>query len=430
MISKKGKQILSVGLAAVMGLSMAVSVSAKDTDKKVSMMIGQSNYFEDAYTKIAEKLKEEKGIELEFQVTPDSQGTSLAQTKLASGEVPDIIMLNIPENYYTYDAEKNFTDLSNEEWIDRLSFDKSEIEYTDGKIYGMPITGFSGVMGVVYNKKVFEDLGIEVPKTYDDFLEACKTIKEAGKTPIQMSGSDTWTIQIAPMIYLADALGDNASETYDKLYNAEVKLSDIPEFKEALEQFQSLFTDGYTNEDFTVAKFDDAKMKVAQGDAAMLISGEYAVTDMTSNYPDAEIGMFPLPYNDTDKFLTSKYVFGYSIPKDSKNVDLAKEVLDTLSQPEYLEIYLESNALNTPFKDVESKNLNPILKEIYADYFDTDKILPQIADTLNKFGSVNNDVFFPVYTQVAQGGDIDDAISQMDDGLEEYGKNTGIEAYQ
>lgn len=404
--------------------------ASEEGGRKVTYMVGQSNYIEAAFTEIAEKMKEEKGIEVEYQVTPDSQGVNLAQTKLASGEVPDLIQVNIPENYYTYNADDNFLELNDEEWIDRLTFDKSEIEYTDGNVYGMPITGFSGVMGVIYNKDVFEELDIEVPKTYDDFLAACEKIKSSGKTAIYISGNDSWTIQIAPMIYLANSLDEKAEDVYDELYAAETSFADIPEFKQALKEFQELFTKGYTNEDFAVATFDDSKTKVAEGEAAMLVSGEYAISDMMVNYPDANLGMFPLPYNDVDKFLTSKYVFGLSIPKSSKNVEAAKEFLETLSQPEYLEIYLNANPLNTPFDNVESNNINPVLKEIYEDYFNNGKMLPQIADTLNKFGSLNNDVFFPVYTQVAQGGDLDEAIEQFDSGLQEYGENTGIEAYQ
>ena len=441
MKSRKFKKVISMTMAAAMVVSLAgCGSSGKESSekskedssqtKKLTYMVGQSNYIESAFTKIAEKMKEEKGIEIEFQVTPDSQGINLTQTKLASGDVPDLMQLNIPESYYTYNAGENFEVLNDEEWIERLSFDKSDIEYMDGNIYGMPITGFSGVMGVIYNKAVFEEMGIEIPKTYDDFLSMCKKIKDAGKTPIYISGNDNWTIQIAPMIFLANALDGGAEDVYDKLYNNETTFADIPEFRQALEAFQNLFKEGYTNEDYTVGTFEDSKTKVAQGDAAMLISGEYALTDMMTNYPDAELGMFPLPYNDVDKFLTSKYVFGISIPKDSKNIETAKEFLETLSQPEYLEIYLSANPLNTPFTDVDSENINPVLKEIYTGYFNDGKVLPQIADTLGKFGSVNNDVFFPVYTQVAQGGDIDEAIEQFDAGLQEYGQNTGIEAYQ
>ncbi len=427
--AREGNTSSNTESSADTGADNSVADDTGET-RKVTYMVGQSNYIESAFTKIADKMKKEKGIEIEFQVTPDSQGTNLTQTKLASGEVPDIMQFNIPENYYIYDAAKNFITMDDQPWIERLAFDKSEITYTDGHIYGMPITGFSGVMGVIYNKEVFKENNLEVPKTYEEFLKVCETLKANGQTPIYISGNDNWTIQIAPMIFLANALDDKASEAYDKLYNNEQAFADIPEFKEALQSYQDWFTNGYTNTDYTVGTFEDSKDKVAHKEAAMIISGEYAVTDIMTKWPDAQIGMFPLPYNDVDKFLTSKYVFGEAIPKDSKNIDTALEVLNTLSQPEYLEIYLGANPLNSPYKDVESVNINSVLKEVYADYFDSNKVLPQIADMIGKFGSLNNDVFFPVYTQVAQGGDIDEAIEQFDSGLQEYGKNVGVEAFQ
>ena len=71
-------------------------------------------------------------INVKYEVIPDAQFTNLSQVRLSTGEV------------------------------------------------------LSGVMAVGYNKTVFKKLGIEIPKTYDDFRKALDTVKNSGKdiTPI------------------------------------------------------------------------------------------------------------------------------------------------------------------------------------------------------------------------------------------------------
>ena len=55
-------------------------------------------------------------------------------------------------------------------YLDLVSDDKT------GAIYCIPLTT-SNVAGCFYNKAVYEELGLEIPKTWDEFLEACEKIQ-------------------------------------------------------------------------------------------------------------------------------------------------------------------------------------------------------------------------------------------------------------
>ena len=316
-------------------------------------------------------------------------------------------------------------------WAERLSLDEEILKAEDGKIYSMPITGFSGVMGAIYNKDVFHDLGMEIPKTYEEFLNVLDTVKNSGKeiTPLYLSFKDTWTSQIGPMIYFADALDEKCGEVYEKLNTNQLKFADVPEYKQALLDFQELFTKEYVNADFTVGTYDTSKEEVANGKAAMILSGEYAVNDILTNYPDANIGMFPVPYNDVNKILTAQYVYGLIIPKDTKNAENAMDFLNKLSQPEFLTLYLNANSVNSPFKDVSSDNINSVLQEMYDTYLNTGNYVVQVGDIISNFGSLNDDVIFPAYAQLALGEEADNVIGQIDSGMQEYGKNLGCEGF-
>ncbi|WP_343249676.1 ABC transporter substrate-binding protein [Diplocloster hominis] len=397
----------------------------------INFMLAQSSFKEEAHNAIKEKMKEMYDIDVEYEVIPDAQFTNLSQVRLSTGEAPDVIHVNVPGAYSTYDAANTLVALDDQPWMDRLGMDVDPLKDTDGKLYGMPITGFSGVMAVVYNKTVFKELGIEIPKTYDEFLKALDTVKNSGKdiTPLYLSFKDTWTTQIGPMIYFANALNETGEDIYAKLNSNQMKFTDIPEYKQALSDFQKLFTEGYVNEDYIVGTYDTSKEEVATGKAAMIIQGEYAVNDIVANWPDAEIGMFPLPYNDVDKVMTAKYVYALAVPQEAENVDNSLDFINKLSQPEFLSLYLNANAVNSPFSDVTSDNVNPILQEMYDNYLNKGEYVVQVGDILSNFGSLNDDIIFPAYAQLALGEDVDGLIKQIDEGMQEYGKNLGLEGF-
>ena len=50
--------------------------------------------------------------------------------------------------------------------------------------------------GIFYNTKVYDELGLEVPKTWDEFMANNEKIKAAGKVPIAQTYRDTWTSQL------------------------------------------------------------------------------------------------------------------------------------------------------------------------------------------------------------------------------------------
>ena len=56
-----------------------------------------------------------------------------------------------------------------------------------GKQWGIPYTYYQ--WGVYYRKDLFTANGISVPKTWDDFVAACATLKAAGITPIKSDQS-------------------------------------------------------------------------------------------------------------------------------------------------------------------------------------------------------------------------------------------------
>lgn len=76
----------------------------------------------------------------------------------------------------------------------------------DGKVYGIPY--YPQAYLIFCNKNIFNECGItEYPTTWDEFIEVCKTIKDAGYIPIT---SDTFYAPSWFGYYLSRLVGDEA----------------------------------------------------------------------------------------------------------------------------------------------------------------------------------------------------------------------------
>ncbi|WP_349773270.1 ABC transporter substrate-binding protein [Lacrimispora xylanisolvens] len=159
----------------------------------------------------------------------------------------------------------------------------------DGKIMAIP-TNFAAAC-VFYNTDIFKKAGVEVPKTYDELLAACKKIKEAGYTPISCSAGTAWCLSMIAG-YLCDREGgpDNLVDvnagkiewTSKTFVDAATKLKELSQY------FQDTAA-GDSN--------DQATANFYNGDAAMLVQGSWAIAQINGNNPEFEdkCGVFQFP---------------------------------------------------------------------------------------------------------------------------------------
>jgi raffinose/stachyose/melibiose transport system substrate-binding protein len=126
-----------------------------------------------------------------------TEGDNLIKTRLATGEMNDIFFYNSGSLLQALKPTQTLVDLSKEPFIANLADVFVPTVSQNGQIFGVPIGAGQGG-GILYNKKVFSQLGISVPKTWAEFEANNEKIKAAGITPVLQSygGSDTWTSQL------------------------------------------------------------------------------------------------------------------------------------------------------------------------------------------------------------------------------------------
>ncbi|GKX27965.1 sugar ABC transporter substrate-binding protein [Vallitalea longa] len=411
-MKKKGSKVISTLLIVLM-VSLSLFGCSKSTDDKgtdkesnsdsgssnksvtVTAMIMQSRYTE-GLQKMIQKLKDEENINVEAQIVPDDQYDNLMTLKLATGEAPDIIDYNVPQLFGIVDAEKNLADLSDEEWVSRLK-SKENVEFND-KIYAFPFQELSGFQAIIYNVDVFEENGIDVPKTWDDVLAACETLKSKGVTPF-FSPKDLWVPQIWMAAGYSKALGKDAYTFADELLTNKTKFTDHPELAQVIDTYIDLFNKGYVNEDYLSASLDKGLEMIANGKAAMLYGSNQVASMIVEAFPDVNINMVNpmMPFQDEDIVSAAAYSIGLTINKNAKEMETAKKILNLFSTPEYENLYFETKPGFPAFEGVDGGELNSFMVDIQRDYIEQGKTVPEMNQLLTAIQPLYNSTLWVYY---------------------------------
>src|SRR4051812_9388364 len=127
-----------------------------------------------------------------IKVTSETQpggvdGDNLTKTKLYTGEMSDIFLYNPGSLFQALNPDTNLQALTDQPWVGQMSPEMKSVVSTEKGTYGAPI-GTTSAGGVLYNKKVYADLGLKVPTDWAEFRANNEKIKAAGKvTPIFQS---------------------------------------------------------------------------------------------------------------------------------------------------------------------------------------------------------------------------------------------------
>jgi raffinose/stachyose/melibiose transport system substrate-binding protein len=352
----------------------------------ISYMASQG-WIKDAELELAKKFEAETGIHVDYQIIPADQYFNVLKTKLNAGEATDIFggQSGKTDLKVQYDVENNAVDLTGEEWATRMDPNALDQVSLNDKVYGAEIWDIvaSNYFITVYNKKIFNDLGISVPKTFDELMAACKTIKAAGITPIYEPVADGWHhVLWFPMVGpryeelnpgLADQL--NANKT---------TFAENETMKTAMTQLNDLYQSGCFGDNALSDTYADANKVLAEGTAAMAVTTLTAPISIEKDYPPAkatDYGFFPMLLVDNQ--LAPAHPAGPSkfIYSKSQHVDEAKQYLAFLMKPENLQYLLD----NTPdfasldFSGLKSK-WTPEQQE-FIDAYPTKTIVYQDAVT-------------------------------------------------
>jgi raffinose/stachyose/melibiose transport system substrate-binding protein len=280
-----------------------------------------------------------------------ADGDNMVKTRLATGEAGDIIQYNSGSLFQALKPAETLTDLTDiagqANVIDSF---KPVVTAPDGTVRGIPFGAAMGG-GIYYNRKIYEELGLSVPKSWAEFMANNEKVKAAGKVAVAQTYGDTWTSQL---FVLADFYNVQAAEpNFAADYTAnKAKYATSPAAMAGFQYLEDTFKAGYLNEDFGVAKFDDGVRMVATGEAAHYPMLTFALGNVKQNFPENlnDMGFFAQPGPDAAKNgLTVWMPSALYIPAASENADAAKDFLSFVASVEGCQIMMEAVGATGPY---------------------------------------------------------------------------------
>jgi raffinose/stachyose/melibiose transport system substrate-binding protein len=351
-----GRVVAILGGVALVGAALIAcssSASSSGGATTISLLAGGND---PAATKFANDLaaafhKANPTITVKVDTRPGgTDGDNLVKTRLSTGTMDDVFLYNSGSLFQALHPDSTLQPLTNEPWVKDLTSDFKKTVSTSKGLYGAPNgTTFDG--GVMYNKKVYAQLGLSVPTTWDQFISNSEKIKAAGIIPVLQSYGDTWTSQL---FVLADFANVSAQDPNwaDDYTNNKAKYVNPP----ALAGFthtQEIFAKGLMNKDYASLTNVNALKLLATGKAAQYPMITVVISNVVQSNPDQvnDIGYFAMPPDSGDAHATVWEAGGSYIPKSTTGDKLAaaKKFVAFINSPAGCDVQNSAGVPSGPF---------------------------------------------------------------------------------
>jgi len=218
------------------------------------------------------------------------------QAAFSSGDEPDISLVSGPgEEIFQFVRAGKLAPLDDLAPVDQ--FQRGHLDaYRAGdgnELYAVPIS--LTVISMWYNKGLFADNGLDVPKTWDDLKAACTKLRSAGVTPIALGvgGQDAWTAA-----HLFDSIAyqyGGRTGTLDATYGTDGASWKGEPIVQAATSFKDLVDTKCFSDGAAGLNYGQMSSQFLRGDAAMIFTGTWFPGELQSTKSKLDVGLIPLP---------------------------------------------------------------------------------------------------------------------------------------
>ncbi|XBH20909.1 extracellular solute-binding protein [Jonesiaceae bacterium BS-20] len=273
-------------------------------------------------------------IKINFETRPGGgDGDNIVKTRLATGEMTDLFQYNSGSLFQQINPSEYVLPITGEPFLDAVNESFFPTVSVGDEIFGVPHAATLMAGGVMYSTSIYEELGLEIPLTWDDFIANSEKVKESGKTGIIQTYADTWTSQLFVLGDFHNVLA-NDPDFPDNYTANKINFSDSPYAIRGFEHLQEAFEKELLNRDFAAATYDQGLLMLANGEGAHYPILTFAIGALTEEQLE-NVGFFALPGDDAAKNgMTSWMPDGLYISKDTKHPDEAKRFLEYMTTVE------------------------------------------------------------------------------------------------
>jgi raffinose/stachyose/melibiose transport system substrate-binding protein len=358
---------VSIGIMAfALGTSILAGCNAGEEDANGKVTL-------DVFSNKPESIETYKGIIADFEEqNPDikikldapPEAETVLKTRLVKNDMPDIMSIAGNATYGELGSAGVLHDFSDSELLKTI-----QPSYVDmvGSLVGAEEEGVFGLPyatnanTVIYNKQKFEELGLEVPKTWDEFIAILDKAKAAGEIPIYFTLKDAWT-GLIPWNALASNI---AGEDFAEKKNAG-EATFFESYDEVADKILTLTKYGHT--DNLGVAYGDGNNAFANGQSVMYIQGNWAIPEILKANPDIQLGTFAMPATNTPD--QNKLVSGVDVMltmnADTEHKEEAMKFIEFMMNKDMSKRYIDEQKAFSAIEDVFQED--PVFEGIKSNF--------------------------------------------------------------
>jgi ABC-type glycerol-3-phosphate transport system substrate-binding protein len=308
--------------------SSTAAAPAKEETITLSVLAGQSTTDAGIEDMIDKALaKKYPNIKLQWECVDWGKDFQPKMQQYMQSGLPDI-MIGKAQDIATYGSQGVLADLTGKDYISRMLDAAVPGVTLNGKQYGIVYNAL--YQGVYYNKKLFKDNNIQIPKTMDELKAVAEKFKSLGITPFATHFVDGWSIGNITMQFAINDVFSKTPDWGDKLRAGQVSFATSPEYRKVYEYNNFIYDNTWKNETFSLQQ-TDCDARLVQGKAAMKVSGSWSIQNFLNVDPNFDFGIFPFPNQTGDAKLIFEPNITLMKSAKSKNSDAIDKVFDVIT---------------------------------------------------------------------------------------------------
>ena len=311
-------------------------------------------------------------IKVDVEVVASSSYIATYKNYIAAGEAPDI-MFGKPQTMQEFVDGGYFMDLKDEACMANVLPMLVDECTVNGGVYGFPID--AQVKATFYNKKMFQEAGVEVPATKGELFKVCDTFMDQGVYPfVHPYNFIHGVFHELDSFFTSMAAATGNENVWMDSQNGVKDLSGNPAVVEAMEMFSKFAS--YKDAGDTAVDQTQGIQNFAAGQRPMYMNGGWLMGDVIAASPDGEFGMFPTPWSDNPE--ENKLWIGiddvFVVSQQTEHRDEVMTLLNFFANEESSKTWMSTAKLMTSNITVPTDDADAFIKEIKS-YIDNDMIV-------------------------------------------------------
>ncbi|GAA5195814.1 ABC transporter substrate-binding protein [Microbacterium jejuense] len=347
----KSRYIAAVAGVAIAAVSLSACSSSSDENSgetpeaSKTLTIGTTSNNQVPMEAVVAAYKEKTGLDVNVTLADTGQYQTTIRTQLSSGTAPDVFTVwagsGNPAAIQILQGAGYLADLSDRPWVDEVDPGTAEQLQIDGKTYGLPSK--LDAIGAIYNKTTLDGLGLDIPTTYDELLDFCGDVKDAGKVAFALGIQTDWVTQLIPYALTSSLVYGPDPDFGEQLADGSTTFADS-NWKSVLDKYLEMNDAGCFQPDPLGTDVNASYDLVNKGDALAVVQVVASYAQIASTAPaGTEYGFFQLPGDDSAEVPLPRGIgVSFAVNAEAQNEQNALDFVDWLATPEATSVWFDA----------------------------------------------------------------------------------------